>query len=243
MKPSVKETDKKRLQVFLSHSGLCSRRKAMDLILQGHVSVNGSIVCEPSMPVNEHDKILLGGAEVSARKFEYIMLNKPKGYITTLEDRHAPQKVTELLPAEYRHLYPAGRLDKDTEGLLLFTNDGEAAFRLTHPKFNVDKTYFVKIKGSLAPRDKTQLEKGIMVGGKLTAPAKINNLKIEGNFTYFHLTIHEGRKRQIRYMLAKLRYFIVELKRILQGPLKIGDLKVGAWRKLTVQEIAQLKKI
>ena len=243
MKPSASEQDKKRLQVFLSHSGLCSRRKAMDLILEGHVHVNGNIVCEPSEPVNEHDKILLDGIEVSAQKFEYIMLNKPKGYITTLEDRHAPHKVTELLPTDCRHLYPAGRLDKDTEGLLLFTNDGETAFRLTHPRFNVDKTYFVKIKSHLAPKDKTRLEKGIMVGGKITAPAKISSLRIEGNLTYFHLTIHEGRKRQIRYMLAKLRYFIVELKRVSQGPLKLGDLKTGAWRRLTAQEIAQLRKI
>jgi 23S rRNA pseudouridine2605 synthase len=244
MKLSVKEVDKKqRLQVALSRSGLCSRRKAMNLILQGRVSVNGNIVREPSVIVAETDKIFLDGIAASIKKYEYILLNKPKDYITTLKDRYAKHTVMELLPEEYRHLYPAGRLDQDTEGLLLFTNDGNVAFHLTHPKFNINKTYFVKIKGCLTSKDKTTLEEGIVLEGKRPSPAKGMDVHIKEDLTHFYLTIHEGRKRQIRQMLGKRGYLVVELKRVSQGPLKLGDLKTGSWRKLTAEEISTLKKL
>src|SRR5438067_231742 len=135
-----------RLQVFLSHSGVCSRRKAMELIQQGFVQVNGQEIREPSTPIDpKKDKVEVKGRPVVSKAYEYVMLNKPKGYVTTTADFPGEKSVLDLLPKELQHLNPVGRLDKDTEGLLLLTNDGDVAYRLTHPKFRIDKVYLVKI--------------------------------------------------------------------------------------------------
>lgn len=232
-----------RLNVFLAHQGVCSRRKAMDLIAAGHVSVNGRVVREPSMPVEfPKDRVAVDGKVVQKKSYEYIMLNKPEGYVTTREDRFAQKTVLDLLPTGLRHLNPVGRLDKNTEGLLIMTNDGELANQLTHPRYDVDKTYVVQIQKKLGPEEQKKLEAGIVVDGEKTAPAKITALKPLKNGCEFLITIHEGRKRQIRLMLAEVGHYVTFLKRIQQGPLALGTLPTGKFRVLTPTEINALKK-
>ena len=268
-----------RLQVFLSHNGVCSRREAMKVVMDGRVKVNGKVVAEPSTPVDPYnDEIFVDGKEIVEKQNTYIMLNKPAGYVTTKEDRHAERIVLDLLPPKMRHLHPVGRLDKDTEGLLLLTADGalhhrlcdprwghprtylaqvervprpEALARLdgnlthqlTHPKFHIDKTYFVRILGQLSPANKTRLEKGIDLNGEKTLPAKIAQVDHQSKHTEFLMTIREGRKRQIRLMLAEGNNKVIYLRRLSHGPLKLGELRKGSWRPLTQDELEQLKKL
>ncbi|HBO97554.1 MAG TPA: pseudouridine synthase [Candidatus Omnitrophica bacterium] len=233
-----------RLQVFLSRNGVCSRRKAFDLVMSGHVSVNGRPVVEPSTPVDpDKDKVCVDDKVVAAKAYTYILFNKPQGCVTTREDRFAEKTVFDLLPSEFRHLVPVGRLDKDTEGLLLLTNDGDLTYRLTHPSFDIDKTYRVRMTGTLEPQDRQALEKGVVIEGRRTAPAKIQDARRAGNNTEFLITIHEGRKRQVRLMVAHVGKKVIYLQRVAQGPLKLGDLKLGHWRELKNQEIQILHKI
>lgn len=231
-----------RLQNFLSHSGKCSRRKAMDLIKQGKVRVNNQITSEPSFEVEpEKDQVYLEGIKIAVKGYQYLMLNKPQDVITTKQDAHAKKTVMDLLPQEFSYLNPVGRLDKDTEGLLLLTNDGQLAFMLTHPKFNIDKTYFVEVKNELKDRDKRRLTDGIALEGRRSSPCKIREVKIKSGVSQFEITIHEGKKRQIRLMLAALGYPVVHLKRISIGPLSLINLPLGKWRHLTKEEISALK--
>jgi 23S rRNA pseudouridine2605 synthase len=203
----------------------------MTLVQGGRVGVNGRICREPSTPVIPgKDLLTLDGKSVSAAAFVYIILHKPKGVTTTCYDRHAARTVLDILPARLRHLHPVGRLDKDSEGLLLMTNDGDLTFRLTHPRFHVDKTYEVTVRGRLTPDEQHRLQQGILVEGKKTHPAKIDKMVWDAQATHFHITIHEGRKRQIRQMLKTVRHPVVQLKRIRMGPLKLGDLPSGAFR-------------
>ena len=160
MKPSDKEADNLRLQVFISRNSSYSRRKAMELIFDGRVSINGSVVKEPSVRVNsDQDKISIDGRLIQRKTFKYIMLNKPAGFTTTKSDRFAQKTIYDLIPKDHHYLSPVGRLDKDTEGLLLLTNDGDLAHWLTHPKFNIDKTYFVKIEGELSKKNQEEIRK------------------------------------------------------------------------------------
>jgi len=243
MKPSVNENNKVRLQVFLSRSGLCSRRRAMELVQDGKVSVNGQIVKEPSYGVCEDDKVSFLGKPVTKKEFDYVLLNKPLDVTTTLKDPFAKKTVIDILPQNLKHLNPVGRLDKNTEGLLLLTNDGDLAHRLTHPKFNIDKVYFVTISKPLRTRDKIRLEKGIILEGRKTSPCRIDDIRADHGKISLRMTIHEGRKRQIRLMFSALRYKVIYLKREQQGPLVLGDLKPGAWRKLKSNEIESLKNL
>ena len=244
MKPLDKDQNKLRLQVFLSRNGVCSRRQAMDIIKEGHVKYNGQICREPSTMVDSgKDHVFVDGKRVKGKRYDYILLNKPVGYTTTKSDRHAEKTVLDLLPRKFHHLSPAGRLDRDTEGLLLLTNDGDTAYCLTHPKFNIEKTYFVRIRGRLLPDKKSRLERGIVIGGKRTAPAKIKNVRALKDNTELKMIIHEGRKRQIRVMFAKEGYKVIYLKRLMQGPLVLGASKKGAWRLLNRQEIESVRSI
>jgi len=232
-----------RLQVFLSRNGVCSRRKAMDLIKEGRVSVGEEVVREPSFAVDSQAQdIRVDGKAVVSQAFTYILLNKPKGCVTTKEDPFAKRTVLDLLPAELRHLHPVGRLDKDTEGLLLLTNDGEMTNKLTHPRYHVEKVYTVRIEGQLKPEEKTRLEKGVIIDGSKTLPAKVSEVNPQGRHTEFLMTIREGRKRQIRLMLEKVGHQVVALKRLQQGPLRLGDLHPGQYRELTQEEIRKLKE-
>ena len=216
----------------------------MDVIQSGKVSVNGSIVSEPSTLVDpDCDKICVDKKEIVFKKYDYILLNKPAGYTTTSRDPFAKKTVFDLLPKEFKGLNPAGRLDKDTEGLLVFTNDGDLAYKLTHPKFNIDKVYKVTIVGQLKGETKEALEKGIVLDGKKTAPSQISDVRISGNQTTLLIKIHEGRKRQVRLMFGRMRHYVSYLKREEQGPLKLRSLKLGKYRTLTPQEMRSLKTL
>ncbi len=228
----------------MSRNGVCSRRKAFDLVKSGHVSVNGRQVIEPSTPVDPgKDKICVDDKVIAAKACTYILFNKPQGCVTSREDRFAEKTVFDLLPAEFRHLVPVGRLDKDTEGLLLLTNDGDLTHKLTHPRFDIDKTYRVKITGTLELKDRQALERGVVVEGRRTAPARIQDVRRSGNGTEFTITIHEGRKRQIRLMAAHIGKKVIYLQRVAQGPLRLGVLKLGRWRELTDKEIQSLHQL
>ncbi|MEW5894258.1 MAG: pseudouridine synthase [Candidatus Omnitrophota bacterium] len=232
-----------RLQVFLSRNGICSRREALSIVQSGLVMVNGKVVSEPSFPVDpETDQIRYRGKIVGPKPSEYVMLHKPSGYVTTKEDAFARKKVIDLLPPSLQHLNPVGRLDKETEGLLLLTNDGALLQRLTHPKFDVGKEYFVRVKGCLEPHEQKQLEKGVTIEGKKTSPAQISNLQCDGRVTDFHIVIHEGWNRQIRKMCDSLGHEVRYLKRLRHGPVKLGNMPKGSWRRLTKIEIENLKK-
>ncbi len=231
-----------RLQVFLSHNGVCSRREAMVVVQSGRVTVNGVIVKEPSTPVDPlKDKITVDGNLIEAKHFDYLMLNKPAGYVTTKEDAHAERTVMDLLPPDLQHVVPVGRLDKDTEGLLLMTNDGDLTFKLTHPKFDVDKTYMVRIGGPLIAEKKRRVEQGVIIDGKVTFPARISGIRTMKEETEFLMTIHEGRKRQVRLMMKAVGCAVVYLKRVAHGALNLGELPIGKWRALTSQEVMQLQ--
>lgn len=215
----------------------------MGVVQNGRVTLNGVVVKEPSTPVDPRkDKVTVDGRSIEAKNLDYIMLNKPAGFVTTKEDAHAERTVMDLLPQNLQHLVPVGRLDKDTEGLLLLTNDGDLTFRLTHPQFYVDKTYLVRIGGSLLSEKKRRLEKGIVIEGHKTSPAQILDIRVKGDQTEFLMVIHEGRKRQIRLMLKSVGCFASYLKRIAQGGLELGNLSLGQWRALTATEIGILKK-
>ncbi len=227
-----------RLQVFLSRSGASSRRGALTLIFAGRVSVNGRVITEPSFIVRpESDRVFLDGRPLGPHEKAYVLFHKPKGVVTTKRDRFAAKTVLDFFPEELRHLNPVGRLDKDTTGLLLLTNDGDLAYRLTHPSFDVEKVYRVRLDKALSPADKKKLEKGVVLDGKRTLSCRIGGRSA----AQIEMTIHEGRKRQIRRMFALLGYAVEELERVRHGPLALGDLKPGSWRRLTPDEIQALK--
>ncbi|MCD5402007.1 rRNA pseudouridine synthase [candidate division NPL-UPA2 bacterium] len=226
-----------RLQVFLSHSGVSSRRWASEWIKAGRCSVNGKKILQPSYPVDpSRDKVLLDGEKVVIRKKTYILLNKPRGVVTTRRDRFAGRTVLDILPEGFGYLYPVGRLDKDTTGLLLLTNDGELTHRLTHPRFEIDKLYRAVLDKPLRQSDLKRLEKGIPIEGALTAPCKI---RCRARFAV-EITLHEGRKRQIKRMFSALGYKVVELARLKEAHLTLGELPPGQWRFLSRAEIEGL---
>jgi len=233
-----------KLQLFISHNGGVSRRKAFDHVLAGDVTVNGLAVREPSHMIEPtEDKVLLQGREIKPKPYEYIMLNKPAGVVTTCEAQFDQRAVISLLPPNLRHLKPVGRLDKDTEGLLLLTNDGEMANRLAHPSFDVNKTYHVRVNRRMEFREKDRLEQGVVIDKFKTAPAEVTNMNFHAGATEFDLTIHEGHKHQVRLMCHEVGHDVVHLTRIAQGPLKLDTLKVGAMRPLTGEELALLHAI
>ena len=226
-----------RLQVFLSKAGVSSRRAAAGIIKRGNVWVNGKKILEPSFKINsEKDAVLLNNKKILPKKKIYILLHKPKGVTTTKKDSHAARIVMDLLPREYRHLNPVGRLDKDTTGLILLTNDGELVNRLTHPKFNIEKTYILRLDKRLVRAHKVRLEKGISLEGRRTRPCRIKLLVGDG----LEVTLQEGRKRQIRRMFLKLGYNVIALERIKEGGLYLGSLPEGKWRFLREEETSHL---
>lgn len=228
-----------RLQVFLAHSGLCSRRRASEWIRAGRCRVNGKEALEPSYPLDPHqDKVLLDGKKIALKKKIYILLNKPRGVVTTRRDRFAGKTVLDILPEEFRYLYPVGRLDKNTTGLLLLTNDGELTYRLTHPRFGIDKLYRVVLDRSLGKSDLRDLEKGVFIDGVSTAPCKIRCQ----DTTTVEITLHEGRKRQVKRMFSAQGYKVMELSRLKEAHLGLGDLKLGQWRFLSRGEIESLHR-
>ena len=232
-----------RLQVALSRAGCASRRKVVFFIKEGSVTVNGRIVTEPGYNVDPlKDKIIFKGKAVKAQRKVYFLLNKPKGVITTVTDTHNRKTVLDLVPKTGHRLYPVGRLDKDTSGLLLLTNDGDMAYHFTHPKFQIKRVYEAVVKGSLQEKKIKILEKGILLDSIRTAPCKIQVLRASIAKTRLKITIQEGRKRQIRNMFESIGYPVIKLKRIKFGELKLGGLKPGDYRKLTDREALYLQK-
>ena len=227
----------------LTGAGLGSRRRMADAIKYERVTVNGAVVTNFRHPVNAAgDKITLDGKVLDLKPEQTVtlMLHKPTGYISTLSDERGRQKVTDLLPDKYRRLrlYPVGRLDKDSTGLLLLTNDGDLAYRLTHPRYEHEKEYFVRIERRLSREEMRKLEAGLELDDGRTSPARVEEIAAEP-FNY-SLTIHEGRKRQVRRMFAHLGHRVMALKRIRFGTLVLGNLPEGKTRELGAQEIALL---
>jgi len=232
-----------RLQKFLSASGVCSRRKAEELIALGRVSVNGHIVQEPGIKVGEADAVCVDGKPVTVVKHLYVMLHKPEGYITTARDQFNRPTVMDLVKQYDIRLYPAGRLDYDTSGLLLLTNDGELTQALTHPSRQVEKVYIARIKGMPTPEEQSRFCAGLNIEDYVTAPARIYVLKAFGENASVKIVIHEGRNRQVRKMCEAIGHPVIFLKRVATGKLYLGDLPRGESRELTDAEIRYLKNI
>lgn len=230
-----------RLQKILAARGLCSRRKAEELIAAGRVTVNGQAAQLGQSADPDKDIIALDGQVIpSGDGYVYIMLHKPRGYVTTLSDEKGRANVTQLVDCGKR-VYPIGRLDMDSEGLLLLTNDGEFANHLMHPKAEVDKTYEVWVT-HFAPGGEKRLEQPITIDGHTIKPPKVMLLSVQGNSAHLTITIHEGRNRQIRRMCQAAGMHVTRLRRIAEGSVRLGDLKKGTWRYLTQAEIDHLKK-
>jgi 23S rRNA pseudouridine2605 synthase len=228
----------------LAEAGVGSRRRMTDAIKNGRVEVNGEPVENFRHPVNpETDRVSVNGklVDLKPRRTVYLMVNKPAGILTTTSDERGRRTVLDILPEKYRHLrlYPVGRLDKDSTGLLLLTNDGELTYRLTHPKFEHEKEYLIHIDGVLKPEEKRKLEKGFELEDGMTYPVVVKEIKSQPPFNY-SIIMHEGRKRQVRRMLANLGYHVPALKRIRMGNLTLGNLREGAIRELTPAEVRAL---
>ena len=230
---------------LLTSSGIGSRRYIASTIKRGGIAANGAIVQSFNEPVDPlKDVITIDGKHISvtAEPIVYLILNKPKGVISSTSDKRGAKTVIDILPEKYRQirLYPVGRLDKDSTGLIILTNDGDLTLWLTHPRFEQEKEYLVRIGQTLNPEDRIKLEKGIQLDDGKTSPAKVKALKYPP-FSY-SVTIHEGRKRQIRRMFAALGYIVQELKRIRLGSLRLGTLPEGEIRELTPKQVQSLKK-
>ncbi|MFC1875192.1 pseudouridine synthase [Chloroflexota bacterium] len=234
--------EKQPLLKVLTRAGIGSRRQIADAIKGERVMVNGEVINAFNHPLYpESDDVLLDGKAVPIKpqKFVYLVLHKPKSVLSTVRDERGRRTVLDLLPEKYRKLwlYPVGRLDKDTTGLLLLTNDGDLAHRLTHPSFESEKEYNVCIKGELGDDEIKRLEGGIELEDGRTSPAAVRKLK-DTDYNY-GITIHEGKKRQVRRMFQSLGHFVIELKRVRMGNLKLGDLKEGGVREVG-SELLQL---
>ena len=233
-----------RINRFLSESGVASRRASDKLIQEGRVKINGK-VCKLGDSVDENsDIVTVDGKkiELSAVRRYYIM-NKPKGYVCTVSDDKGRKTVMDLLPADIGRVYPVGRLDYDSEGMLLFTDDGDLAFRLTHPKNEVPKTYLVKIEGEVTEIALNKLRSGVELDGKLTNRSKIKIVETDKKYTKLHITVNEGRNRQVRRMFETIGKEVIFLKRIKIGDLSLGSLERGKVRRLSTEEVFYLKNI
>ena len=210
------------------------------MILAGRITVNGEVVSLLGTRVDPAcDVVAVDGVLITQPAKRTLLLHKPTGYITTRSDPRARDTVMSLVPA-VPGLHPIGRLDKDTTGLLLLTNDGDLTYALTHPKHHVDKTYRARVRGIPTPRELAQLRRGILLEDGLTAPAQVHVITRETDDAWVEITIHEGRKRQVRYMFAAVGHPVLALARVSLGPLQLGDLPQGAWRDLTAEELQRL---
>lgn len=235
--------NKIRLQKYMAESGIASRRKSEELIAAGKVKVNGKVASIGDKVDPDKDKVEVAGQKVQKEaELKYIMLNKPRGFITTMSDEMNRKCVAELISDIPVRVYPVGRLDKDSEGLLLLTNDGEFANNMTHPSRHVPKTYRVTVRPAINEDILNNLMTGIMIDGKMTLPADVRVLSQEPNRVVLEIVICEGRNRQIRKMCEDQGLTVARLKRIAIGPVKLGMLKQGEWRELTPQELKSLKQ-
>ncbi len=233
-----------RLQKFMASCGVASRRKCEELIKQGKVNVNGKIVDELGTLVDPaSDRVLVNGKRISlpARRV-YIMLNKPNAVVSTAYDPEGRKTVLDCVPYEER-LYPVGRLDYHTEGLILLTNDGDAAYRLTHPKYEIEKEYVAVIKNQISRSEILKLQSGVVIDDVKTAPAKVAVIDMTEHTTTLSIIIHEGRNRQVRKMLESVDKEVLRLTRVRMGDLYLGNLDSGQCRELNSVEIAYINRL
>lgn len=232
-----------RINKFLAESGVASRRGSDNLILDGVVKINGRI-CELGDEVNAGDAVTVKGKVVNVvKKYDYYIMNKPKGYVCTVKDDKGRKTVMDLLPPKIERLFPVGRLDYDSEGLLLFTNDGELTFKLTHPKNEVPKTYLVKTEKPVSEEDLNKLRAGVYIDGVKTNKCKIRMIETTKTYSKVHVTITEGKNRQVRKMFETINNNVDFLKRIKIGDLTLTGLDRGEVRKLTPAEIDYLMNL
>jgi 23S rRNA pseudouridine2605 synthase len=227
-----------RLGKHLAHAGVASRRAAEALVADGRVTVDGAVVTDPARDVSGTEAIAVDGEAVRAAGARVVYaLHKPAGVVSTAADTHGRRTVVDLVPSGQR-LYPVGRLDADSTGLILLTNDGDLAYTLTHPRFEVPRTYRVRVEGRPSERALRALRAGVELDDGRTAPAHVRLLGPHE----LELTIHEGRKRQVRRMCEAVGHRVVELRRVAFGPLRLGDLGAGRHRRLTAAEVERLRK-
>lgn len=233
--------DRIRLQKYLSMCAVASRRKAEELIAQGKVKVNGKVAQIGDKISPKHDNVTVSGRKiVGSRKHYYIMLHKPRGYITTMDDEMGRKCVAELVRDVGTRVYPVGRLDKDSEGLLLMTNDGEFANHMTHPSKHIPKTYRVTVRPDVTEDMLTAFATGMEIDGRITAPADAHIIEKQDNRVVMEIVLYEGRNRQIRKMCESLGLEVARLKRTSMGSLKLGMLPPGKWRELKEDEVHKL---
>ncbi len=233
-----------RLQKFMAHSGVDSRRKCEEYICQGRVKVNNKIITELGTEVDpEKDKVYFDSKRIKLIiKNTYVILNKPLGYVSTVSDEKNRKTVIDLIDTEKR-LYPIGRLDIDTTGLLLLTDDGSLAQKLTHPSNKISKTYIATVNGTPTKRGLEYLRKGATIKGYKCAPAKVKILKSFEDDSIVEIEIHEGKNHQVKNMFEKIGNQVKKLKRIKMGPIELLDLEIGNYRYLTENEVKELKKL
>ncbi len=232
-----------RINQYIASAGVTSRRKADEMIAEGRIRVNGKVLLNPGYHVEDGDIVEVDGSRVRpADKKVYYLLNKPTGYVTSTADKEGRPLVTDLVPDSIR-VFPVGRLDYNTSGLLILTNDGELSNKLMHPSHGFDKKYLVRVKGIVTIAEAKKLEKGVDIGGWVTSPAEVKLLRHDKNSSVVEITIHEGKNRQVRRMFKAIGHPVDELCRIGLGRLEIGRLAVGQCRKLSPAEVEYLKRI
>ncbi|MBQ7653945.1 MAG: rRNA pseudouridine synthase [Clostridia bacterium] len=230
-----------RLQKFLSESGVASRRKSEELIAEGKVRVNGRVASIGDKVNPRRDTVTVSGKKIVRKKGKsYIMLHKPRGFITTMNDELGRKCVSRLVEDFPERIYPVGRLDKDSEGLLILTNDGEFSNALTHPAKHVPKTYRVTVRENVTEDQLAKLTESMMIDGYKTAPADVKILLKEPTRTVMEMILYEGRNRQIRKMCEQVGLTVIRLKRTAVGSIKLGMLQTGKWRELTDDEVHKL---
>jgi 23S rRNA pseudouridine2605 synthase len=230
-----------RLNKYLAHAGVGSRRHCEELILRGRITVDGKVVCELGTKVEQSQEVCVDGQPLRQEKLVYYLVNKPRGYLCTNHDPAGRPLAVDLVPHVPQRVYTVGRLDEDSEGLLLLTNDGDLAFRLMHPRFGVEKTYFVQVAGHPGKEDMDQLLKGVWLSDGHVRARRIKRLKAQGESTWLQIVLSEGKNREIRRMLAKLNHKVMRLRRTALGPIQLGRLANGKSRPLRLVELDQLR--
>ncbi len=231
-----------RINKYIAQAGIASRRKADELITNGNVKVNGAVMKELGYDVKDGDDVQVNGTQVkNNRKLVYVLVNKPLGMITSAKDEKDRATVMELVQDIDERLFPVGRLDYNTTGALIMTNDGKLTYRITHPKHELEKTYRVLVKGVVSEEKVRRLRSGVDIGGYITKKAKVQIIKGGQNSTLVEVSIHEGKNRQVRKMFAAVGNPVQELERVAIGKIRLGHLKPGHYRKLTREEVEYLK--
>ncbi|MCI6587718.1 MAG: rRNA pseudouridine synthase [Clostridiales bacterium] len=235
-----------RLQKYMAMCGVAARRKCEEMIAAGRVTVNGRVITEMGTQVEEQDEVLVDGVRITPEEEKrYVLYHKPAGEVTTVSDEKGRETVMDRFRDFPVRLYPVGRLDYNSEGLLLLTNDGALAQRLTHPSCEVDKVYLARVTGNPSNEAIDRLRRGVYMEGdeRRTYPADVRVVRDESLFSDILVTIHEGRNRQVRRMFDAVGHKVLLLRRVRFGPLELGNLRRGEWRELTAQEVEQLHRL